>query len=602
MRRSCARTLRGCAGAWATLSVAFTLVACEGRPRASSLGTSRAEPSSGPAIAVLDLSEGLPEQPPPGFLGLSSKGASFEELVAQVESLGRDRHVRGVLVRLGATRVGLAQATEIGAMLARLGEKLPVWCHADDLGNGTMALAARGCRRVWASPGGSVDAIGIAAQMLYFHKLLADELGLEVDFLQVGRYKGAEEPFTRDGPSPEARVSLQTCLAGIRAAWLDGIRAGRPSLAANVPEDGPYSAPGARERGLLDDVGYYDDARTALEKETHAVRAEVRLGPGSESDSSDVFSDVMRAVAGESISPAPIAVVRAVGAISMEGGGLLGQGGGIVERRLMSTLLRVERDDDVKAVVLRIDSPGGSALASDLLWHELMRLRAKKPLIVSIGEMAASGGYYLASAGSAVYADPTSIVGSIGVVGGKVAALRALERIGIHSDTVAANPADPHAAARAAYESLLTPWDDATRRRLLETMTAIYDLFLSRVAEGRRMSVERVAESAEGRIFDGSDGKSRGLVDELGGLVDAIGRARALAGLPADARAGVTRESGGLIQEILQDEPQGGTHDGLLAPMVARLAPEFVPFVDSVAPLANREVALCSLPFALVVR
>ena len=599
---SCARTLRGHLGACAALSLASTLLACEGRPRAGSLGTSRSEPSSGPTIAVLDLSEGLPEQPPPGVLGLSSKSASFEELVAQVESLERDRHVRGVLVRLGATRVGLAQATEIGAMLARLGEKLPVWCHADDLGNGTMALAARGCKRVWASPGGSVDAIGIAAQMVYFHKLLADELGLDVDFLQVGKYKGAEEPFTRDGPSSEARASLQSCLSGIRAAWLDGIRAGRPSLEDSVPEDGPYSAHGAKQRGLLDDVGYFDDARTALEKETHAARAEVRLGPGSESDPSDLFSEMMRAVAGESMSVAPIEVVRAVGAISMEGGGLLGQGGGIIERRLMSTLLRVERDDDVKAVVLRIDSPGGSALASDLLWHELMRLRTKKPLVVSIGEMAASGGYYLASAGLAVYADPTSIVGSIGVVGGKVAAFHALERIGIHSDTIAANAANPRAASRAAYESLLVPWDDATRGRLLETMTAIYDLFLSRVAEGRRIPVERVAESAEGRIFDGREGKSRGLVDELGGLVEAIVRARAMAGLPADARVGVVRESGGLIQEILQDEPQGRAQDGLVAPLVARLAPELVPFVDSLAPLASREVALCSLPFALVVR
>jgi protease IV len=603
MRRPGAQTLHGHAGLCPVLSLACALLACEGRPRAGSPGAvSRDEPSSGPAIAVLDLSEGAPEQPPPGFLGLSSKSASFEELVGQMESIGRDRRLRGVLVRLGTTHVGLAQASEIGAMLVHLGEKLPVWCHADDLGNGTMSLAARGCKRIWLSPGGSVDAIGIAAQMVYFHKLLADDLGLDVDFLQVGKYKGAEEPFTRDGPSPEARASLQTCLSGIRAAWLDGIRTGRPSVEAAAPEDGPYSAPGAKQRGLIDDVGYFDDARTALENETHASRAEVRLGPGSESDSTEVFSDVMRAVAGDSMTSAQVVVVRAVGAISMDGGGLLGQGGGIVERRLMSTLLRLERDDDVRAVVLRIDSPGGSALASDLLWHELMRIRAKKPLVVSIGDMAASGGYYLASAGSAIFADPTSIVGSIGVVSGKVAATHALERIGVHSDTVAANGSDPHAAARAAYESLLVPWDDATRRRLLETMTEFYDLFLSRIAAGRGISVERVAASAEGRIFDGREGKARGLVDELGGLLEAIGRARALSGLPADARVGVARESGGLIQELLQDEPQGKAQDGLLAPLLARITPELVPFVASIAPIASHEVVLCSLPFALVVR
>ncbi len=603
MRRSTARVSRARALPQLLLLavLACAPIGCDGRPRAGSGGSaSREESRSGPSIAVLDLSEGLPEQPPPGFLGLAARSASFADLVGEVEELGRERHVRGVLVRLGATHVGLAQAHEVGAMLARLAGKLPVWCHADDFGNGTMYLAAHGCKRVWASPGGSVDAIGIAAQMVYFHKLLADDLGLDVDFLQVGKYKGAQEPFTRDGPSLEARASLQECLSGMRAAWLDGIRAGRPGLEGAVPEDGPYSASGAKQRGLIDDVGYFDDARSALEKETHATHAEVRLGPGSESASGDVLSDVMHAVVGESMPP--VVVVRAVGAISIDGGGVLGQGGGIIERRLRSTLLRVEKDDDVKAVVLRIDSPGGSALASDLLWHALMTLRAKKPLVVSIGEMAASGGYYLASAGSAIFADPTSIVGSIGVVGGKIAGARALERIGIHTDSVAANGGDPHAAARAGYESLLVPWDDATRQRLLETMTEIYDLFLSRVAEGRAMSTERVAASAEGRIFDGVEGKARGLVDELGGLFDAIARARSLAELPADARVGVAKESSGIFQDLLPDEAQGRAPVGVVTSSIAQLAPELVPFVASIAPMAAREVALCALPFALTVR
>jgi protease IV len=579
------------------------LIACDGRQRArSSGGASRDGPRSGPAIAILDLSEGLPEKPPAGFLGLPSTGASFEEFVNQMELLDRDKQVRGVLVRLGTTRIGLAPATEIGAMLERLGRKLPVWCHADELANATIYLAARGCKRIWASPGGSVDAIGLAAQMVYFHKLLAEELGLDIDFLQVGKYKGAEEPFTRDGPSPEARASLESTLSGMRSAWLDGIRGGRPSIEEAVPEDGPYAAPGAKERGLIDDVGYFDDARDALEKETHAARAEVRLGPGSDASHGDGVGDVWRVLTGESLGSAPVVVVRAVGAISMDGGGVLGQGGGIDERRERSTLLRLERDDDVKAVVLRIDSPGGSALASDLLWHDLMRLRSKKPLVVSVGDMAASGGYYLASAGSVVFADETSIVGSIGVVGGKIAAERALARVGIHTDSVPAKAGDPHAAARAAYESLLVPWDDATRRRLLETMTGIYDLFLARVAEGRGMLVDRVAASAEGRIFSGRDAKARGLVDELGGLLDAIARARAMAGLPPDAQVGVARDSAGLLQELLQDEPQGQAHLDRLAVLMAQLAPDLAPFVASIAPIAAREYALCSVPFALMIR
>ena len=157
--------------------------------------------------------------------------------------------VRGVLVRLGSARIGLARATEIGEMLATIGAKMPVWCHADEYSNGTLALAARGCKRVWVAPASSVDAIGLAAQTIYFHKLLADEIGLDVDFLQVGKFKGAEEPFTRDGPSPEARQSLESTMADLRVGVARGHRTtGRPRAEA-AAEDGPYTPDGARERG-----------------------------------------------------------------------------------------------------------------------------------------------------------------------------------------------------------------------------------------------------------------------------------------------------------------------------------------------------------------
>jgi protease-4 len=389
----------------------------------------------------------------------------------------------------------------------------------------------------------------------------------------------------------------------MRTVWLDGIRAARPAVAESTPEDGPYDARDAREHGLVDDVGYLDETREALEREAGAVRAEVRLGAGAQGGGGDDLSDLLRALAGESLGTAPITVVRAVGAISMEGGGgLLSESGGIVEKRLVRTLTRLEKDDDVKAVVLRIDSPGGSALASDLLWHELMRIRARKPLVVSVGAMAASGGYYLASTGAVIFADDTSIVGSIGVVGGKIAADRALERIGVHAETIPAKVGDPHAAARAAFESLLTPWDDATRDRMRATMTGIYDLFVARVAEGRKAPVEKIAASAEGRIFSGRDARERGLVDELGGLREAIARARELAGVPADARVSVAGESGGLL-DALADDPQGrALVPAATAAALGRIAPDVAPFVSSLAPLAEHERVLCALPFGLSVR
>jgi protease-4 len=566
-------------------------------------------------VAVFDLSGGVPEQASGGLLGLTGKGAALTDLVHEVEAIeeaqekgaGLRADVRGVLVRLGTARIGLARAIEIGAMLEKLGTKMPVYCHADEYGNGTLALAARACKRVWISPASSVDAIGIAAQTMYFHKLLVDQIGLDVDFLQVGKFKGAEEPFTRDGPSPEARESLVSTLADLRTGWLETFQKGRPQLALPSVEDGPYAPQAAKEHGLVDEVGYFDQARAALETAAGASRAEVLVGAGQPAGGGDGLAEVLRSVAGDSLGTAPVAIVPAIGAISMEGGGVFGgEGSGIAERRLVRTLTRLEKDDDVKAVVLRIDSPGGSALASDLLWHELMTIREKKTLVVSVGDMAASGGYYLASTGSVVFADATSIVGSIGVVGGKIAADRALERFGVHAETFAAKRDDPQAAARAAYESLIIPWDAATKARLLETMTGIYRLFLERVAEGRHIPVERVAASAEGRIFGGREGKTRGLVDEIGGLQDAIARARSMAGLAPDARVEVAGE-GSPLQRILGEDDSSSDPDSAralaeLGASLFRSAPELVPFVGSLSALAAGEHALCAVPFALTVR
>jgi protease-4 len=206
-----------------------------------------------------------------------------------------------------------------------------------------------------------------------------------------------------------------------------------------------------------------------------------------------------------------------------------------------------------------------------------------------------------------VFADATSIVGSIGVVGGKIAADHALERVGVHAETFAAKVGDKDAASRAAYDSLLTPWDAATRARVLETMTGVYDLFLSRVAAGRGIPVERVAASAEGRIFSGRDGQHRGLVDEMGGLAEAIARARSMAGLPDDARFDVDEEPEGLLRMFADPEPRAAvqapsTLVGAAASSLERVAPGLAPFAGSLASLVAGERVLCALPFALTVR
>ena len=597
--------------AFAVGALAMGLVACHGRTRSSGTGpstsSSHGEPRSGPAVAYIDLRQGIPEKGEASLWGFGPKPHDFEELLGVVDKLENDKDYPGVLVRFGTTSFGIARAEELAEALGRVRAKKPVVCHADALSNVTLYAAARACTTIMLPVSGEVNSVGIASQMVYLRKLLADELHLDIDFLQVGKFKGAEEPLTRDGPSPEARESLETTLADMRESWLGSIRVARKPGADVAAEDGPFIAAAAKERGLIDDIGYFDDARDAAKKLAGAARVVPKFGAAVDPGDDDL-GDMVRALAGEETT-APIVVVRGIGEIGApgSGSGTFGGEAGITEKEMSRTLVKLENDDDVKAVVLRIDSPGGSALTSDLLWHRLMRIRAKKTLVVSVGDMAASGGYYLASTGQAIYADATSIVGSIGVVGGKIAVANALEQIGVHAETFAAKRGDPKAASRAAYESLLMKWDDDTRARVFEQMTAIYNLFLARVAEGRGIPIDKVAVSAEGRIFTGREGKARGLVDEIGGLDAAIAKARTLAKLPSDAKADVFEDRPKFV-EMLQGPD--GTKTMLRAPtaldVLREASPELyedlAPFVGSLAPIAHGDHVLAALPFSIVVR
>jgi len=622
-------------GLWVVVAVAFG-VGCEGRPAAftrNAASSKRPSAASAPftdsskakTVAVFDLGGGAPEKDSETWFGLAPTNRSFSDLLRVARETEASASVASVLVKFDNTRLGAARALEFGDALARVKQSKKVVCHADGYSNVTLMAAVRGCSDIVVSPAGGVDAVGLGTQVVYFRRLLADQLHVSIDMLQVGKYKGAEEPFTRDGPSPEARQSLETVLADVRQAWLDTIAKGRTldlgdAKRLPVVEDGPYSPLKAKELGLIDHVGFVQDALNIAKQHDSRMRERVVFGPGASAQGPDLET-VIRSFSGESPETGPIALVRAVGAISMtSGGGPFGGGsGGIVESDLDPAIAELERDDDVKAVVLRIDSPGGSALASDLIWNHLMRLRSKKPLVVSVGDMAASGGMYIASAADYIYAEPMSIVGSIGVVGGKFSVGETLEQLGVHVETFPANASRPEARARVAYESPFTRWDAPTRERVLDGMTAVYNLFLSRVSEGRStrgrdVPVPVVAASAEGRIFGGIEGKKRGLVDEIGGLSEAIAKACELAGLPGDSDVKVVHYSQNWFERIAGGDDVSGRVGGWIRQLVGGSsalgaigqvtgAAELQPFAESLAPLAlQREHAVVALPFALQVK
>jgi protease-4 len=596
---------------------------CEGRaPRgASELETEPAAPlgppgTPGNSVIELDLAGGVPEEVRAPLFGSAPRRAHVD-LVRVLRSLAAGTPPKGLFVRLGTATLNLAVAQEIGELLGALrGKGVPIVCHADEYGNGTLLVAARACSSIWLSPAGEVDSIGISAQLLYGRSLL-DRLHVGVDFLQVGKYKGAEEPFTRDGPSPEARATLEGALRGMRSAWLAGIAEGRkkPGL-ADIVEDGPFTADDAKKQGLIDTIGYLDEARDDAKKQASADRVVARFGGGDGPvPVSRGLVGVLRALEGSGQGGSPhIAVVPAIGSISMSSTpSILGGGEGISDHDLGRVLVRLTGDASVKAVVIRIDSPGGSALASDLLWKKLMKLREKKPVVFSIGNMAASGGYYMACTATKIVAEPTSLIGSIGVVGGKLAIGNTLEQIGVHAETIAASP-DPQKAARASYMSPFTPWDDPTRAKVLRSMTAIYDLFLQRVAEGRGTTVAKVAPSAEGQVFGGVEAKQRGLIDELGGFDASLDLALKLAGLPADTPFEIVGDSPGLFDLLDGGDPLASDSRAPISGQAALAArdavfpafggapPELGAFLGALAPLLQGERTLAAMPFGLVIR
>jgi protease IV len=581
------------------------VLGCDGRHPAIERKPRHHElPTSVGSVVEIDLTSGAPESTAfgGGWFPLPAS-RTYTGLVRALERIEVDRDAKAILIRFGGYRLNFAQVEELGELLAKVRRSRPVVCHAHSLSNATLWLTLRGCDRTWLSPAGDVDAIGIGTQVVYFRKLL-DSLGVKADFLAVGKWKSAAESFLRDEPSDAARQEWLETLGGIRKSWIDGVAASRPAAVESL-ENGPFGARAALEHhlvdGLGDDAAALDDAkrRGKTQNTRAAFGAGKKPGPGL------AFAEVLRLLSGVddgAATRAHIAVVPLSGAITMGSDGLF-EGDGIVHASTVRTLDRLLEEDEVRAVVLRIDSPGGSALASDLLWSHLRRLAAAKPLVVSVGSMAASGGYYLACAADRIIAESTSIVGSIGVVGGKIVIGPALENYGIHTVTLTPGP-DPN---RVVYESPLVAWNDATRARVFDQMKSVYDLFVDRVAEGRKLERAQVLGLAEGRIYTGRQGKDLGLVDEIGGLEQALEWARKQAGLDRQTPVTVEGPGEGLLAALGLDaqaslsefssavERQRRRLWSPIAVVPARL----VPLVSGLTPLLGNERVLVLLPLLI---
>lgn len=592
------------AGALLTLVAAL---GCSGRGR-SRVG----ERPEGPRVAVVDLRAGAPEVVESGGLFPLPPSQTFVGLVRTLARLENDPGVAAVFVSLQGPSLGFARSAEVGETLARLrAKKKPVVCHAHEIDNARAWLALVGCDEIWLSAAGDVATVGIAAEITYLKGAL-DRVGIAPDMLALGRFKSGPEALTRESPSEASAENLTYTLRDLRKEWLNAAAPERADVRAAL-EDGPYTPERAKALGLVTHVGYEEEALESAKARGHASRTETVFGPSLPGAKNQGLFEVVRSLTGATPGSKPkIAVVPMAGGINVSAGGPLSDGG-ITSDAFVRTLKRLRQDDTVKAVVLRLDSPGGSPLASDLLWKQLMLLRKEKPVVVSIGSMAASGGYYIASAATKIVASKSAIVGSIGVFGGKIVLAPALEKLGIKSYAFPASP-EPGAAARALHLSPFSPWDDATRERVRESMQRIYDLFLERVAEGRGMAVEDVAKTAEGEIFLATVGKERGLVDEIGGVERALELARSLAKLGPDAPVTIEGARESLLEMLLLgEEADEAAIEGALGRYAERRASflglplqslerELRPHAAVVGPLLAGENVVLAAPFVVDLR
>ncbi len=483
-----------------------------------------------PLILELDLTD-PPVDPDPTDPVARLRGRGRRQLRPTLRALheaAEDPRVVGLVARVGgALPWALMQELRLGVQAFAAGGKPTVaWAESfGEIADSASYVLATAFGTLWLQPGGSVGLLGVAAETTFLGGALA-KLGIRPEFEQRHEYKNAVDTFTRTGFTEAHRASLEQLTASLLDEAVERIAAGRRLDATRVRElvdTGPHTAQEAQAAGLVDRLGYRDQVHDAL-------RAEV--GEDAQLLFADRWSPRRKLPAPPWSKPGRIALVRAHGGIGSGRSrrGPLGRhlGSDSVAAELRAALA----DDRVRAVVLHVDSPGGSAVASETIWREVCRVRdSGRPVVVSMGALAASGGYYIAAPADVIVALPATLTGSIGVFGGKFVVSELLERGGLTTGAV-------QQGEHARMYSSRKPFSEEERERLAAAVDAIYDDFVGKVAAGRGRPVAEIEPLARGRVWTGRDARERGLVDELGGLRDAVRIARQRAGLPDDAPVG----------------------------------------------------------------
>jgi protease IV len=479
-------------------------------------------------VAVYNL-RGLLRDGPPAFdfsLEMEPQQNLFR-LLERFRKIEKDDEVKAVVLTFANPSLGWGQMQELRqGLLGLRAAKKEVYCYLEEADSGTYLLATA-ASRICIVPTGEVALMGIHAESTYFKNLM-DKVGVEADIEHAGAYKGAGEPFTRTGPSEEAKQMTEWLLKDLFDQMVQTVSEGRGIPADQVRaliDRGPFTAKQALEAKLVDHAVYADELVHVL-RERYGEDATFTQNYGANKkaqlDLSSPFAFFK--LLGEGMSKSKGSSKPSVAVVYLDGmivtgkteQSPFGDAGAVGSTTLRQELSKARSDSTVKAVVLRVNSPGGSATASDIIWRAACELGKEKPFVVSMGDVAASGGYYVSAGAKAIFANRGTITGSIGVITGKLVTKGLWDWAGLtfHETTMGKN-ADLYNSNRR--------FDDRQRAIIREQLETTYKQFTDRVTAGRGKKLKKdVLELAGGRVYTGQQAEGNGLVDRLGGLQDAI--------------------------------------------------------------------------------
>jgi protease-4 len=518
-----------------------------------------------PSGCVLELDLQVVPHETAGFdpLAIIASGGRplvLREAVAAIHRAAEDPRVAGLIARVQIPAAAAGPVQELRQAITAFSDVKPSVAWAETYPGTLSYYLASAFREVWMQPSGTVGLVGFATNALFLRDAL-DKAGIEAQFIARGEYKSAANLFTQDRYTDAHREAdgrlIESLHGQVRQAVADS-RHLDPAEIDVLADKAPLLRDDAVTGRLVDRIGFRDEAYARIAELSGASG----ISPETGSDDAPPRLYLSRYARATAPRPSPsipgrkkptIAVVTLHGPIvSGRGGpGLLPFGNSSAGGDTIAAALReAAANDDICAIVLRVDSPGGSVTGSETVWREVIRVRSAKdgagtPVVASMGAVAASGGYYVSMGADAIVANPGTITGSIGVVTGKLIARELKDRLGVGSDSVRTNP-------NADAWSINQPFTDEQHAHVEAEADLFYTDFVDRVADGRKMTVEAVDAIARGRVWTGADALERGLVDELGGLRTAITRAKVLAGLKPDADVRVVGYPGSSLMDLLR--------------------------------------------------